>query len=357
MATGVVHAQEPIRAGGTIVIAGPVDSMPLPGVTVVLHRVGRDVQGPVDSTAADQAGRFRVAFAHDSAAVYLFSASYAGIQYFSTPIHTNPSRHDTTMVIAVSDTTSVALVEVSARHVVLGTPGTDGTRDVVDLVGLNNPGWSTRIAGEAQRPTWNTPLDERMVGFHLGSSDFSPEAVFFSEGRVEVFGPIAPGEKSLLLKYRVPQGMKRWHLVFADTVFDFSVLVEDDGPVVTGPVREASAPQVIGGRSFRTFRGRPAPGDTVSIAFTGVVGPDSRVALIALVLLLSAALLSSVVAWRRRQAPATVARKDESVEVLVRRLALLDAKRAGGSADAGAEALRAELKAQLARALARAGRP
>ena len=40
--------------------------MPVPGARVLLHRVGREEQGPIDSVRADAAGRFRFRFQPDT---------------------------------------------------------------------------------------------------------------------------------------------------------------------------------------------------------------------------------------------------------------------------------------------------
>lgn len=339
----------------------PQDSVPVAGASVVLHRVGRDLQGPIDSTTTDDVGRFRMSVTVDTTAVFILSASYAGIQYFSSPIHTNPGRPDTMIRLVVSDTASNTLVETASRHVVIGAPATDGTREVVDLVGIANRGLRTRVTGAEQRPTWATPLDPSMIGFHTGASDFSPEAVFYTGGVVEVFGPIAPGEKTLLMKYRIPADAMRWVLAFADTVFDFSLLIEDASPHVSGPLMDAPDSQVIAGRTFRTFRARPTAGDSITVAFPGAVRADGSTALVVLVILTGVALsVAGGVVWRRRT---STVHADEPVDVLVRRLAILDANVQGREPDTSSPEWqsyverRAALKAQLARALARGSRP
>ena len=62
------------------------DTVAVRGAAVVLHRVGRAAQGPVDTTVADAAGRFRLRFTPDTSAAWLLSARFAGIEYFSAPI-------------------------------------------------------------------------------------------------------------------------------------------------------------------------------------------------------------------------------------------------------------------------------
>src|SRR5919112_5474935 len=107
-----LHAQELTVARGRAVIG---DSAPLIGARVLLHRVGRDIQGPVDSTRADDRGRFRFRFRPDTSALYLLSVRYGGIEYFSTPVHTNPGRPDTAIRLVACDTSSTAPVAVEAR--------------------------------------------------------------------------------------------------------------------------------------------------------------------------------------------------------------------------------------------------
>lgn len=349
-------AQDVLPVGGTILRLTPADTVPLAGVHVVLHRVGRDFQGPVDSTRSRSDGSFRFDFIADTAAVYILSASYAGVQYFSPPVHTNPERPDTAIGIVVSDTSTAARIDVASRHIVVGAPRADGTRQVIDLVGLENPGWLTRVAGHAQRPTWFTPLSDVVIGFDVGASDFSSEAVFFSNGRVEVFGPIAPGDKELLLKYLIPATAGSLVFVFADTAREFSLLIADAGPRVSGPVLEAPEPQVISGQAFRTWRGRPTPADTITIAFPGAVPRSAAPLLAMLVGVMGLALIAT--AWRVRQGHAKVVVEEEPVEVLVRRLALLDSRYRGREADVPAtewtayQEGRHALKARLTRALA-----
>ena len=53
------------------------------GTRVVLHQVGRTLQGPLDSTRTDQRGRFQFSFRPDTSALYLLSVRHAGIEYFS----------------------------------------------------------------------------------------------------------------------------------------------------------------------------------------------------------------------------------------------------------------------------------
>lgn len=322
LAAAPAAAQVPVRAAGSVmrIVAG--DSVPLGGARVVLHKVGREFQGPLDSALTSRDGTFSFRFRADTTAVYLLSTRHQGIQYFSTPIHVNPALPDSAILMVVSDTSSSAPLEVASRNVVIGSPGTDGSRNVVDLVGVENAGIHTRVAGAAQQPTMTIQVPDSIVGFNVGAGDFSPEAVFLDGYRVEVFGPVSPGERELLMRYVVPSGTAELVFTFADTVRDFSVLIEDSGPSVVGPAMAAPDSQVIGGHAFRAWRARPAPGDTIRVILGGgsPVSPSS--ALVGLVLLLGLSLAVGAVIWRRRPRPVVAT---ESVATLVRRLAELDA--------------------------------
>src|SRR5918992_904413 len=140
------------------------DSAAVPGARVVLHRVGQTVQGPIDSSRTDRQGGFRFSYRPDSATFYIASSRYAGIEYFSTPLPTNPARPDTSIKIVVYDTSSSAPVGLEARHLVLTRPGEDGSRGVLDLIMLRNPGRHTRIAPDTLEASWGLPLPRGTVG-------------------------------------------------------------------------------------------------------------------------------------------------------------------------------------------------
>ena len=132
-------------AAGRVVRPAGADSVPVPSVRVVLHRVGQLEQGPEDSTVSGPGGGFRFRFHADSGAVYLLSARYRDIEYFSTPVHTNAARPDTAIRLVVYDTSSRVPVTLAARHLVIPRPSEDGSREILDLVILSNPGTRTKL--------------------------------------------------------------------------------------------------------------------------------------------------------------------------------------------------------------------
>ena len=61
---------------------------PVMGAWVVLHRVGSDGAGPLDSIKSDARGRFSFGYVRTGStdAVYFVSAMYDGIAYFTPPL-------------------------------------------------------------------------------------------------------------------------------------------------------------------------------------------------------------------------------------------------------------------------------
>lgn len=343
------------RAGGVVVRAQGTDSVPVAGVRVVLHRVGQMEQGPIDSTSADAAGRFRFRFPADSGAVYLLSARYREIEYFSTPVHLG-ARPDTAIRLLVYDTSSHTPVTLAARHLVVPRPDESGNREILDLVILRNDGERTRVAPDSLGTTWTGTLPRGSEGLDVGESDVSPAAVIRRGDSLLVSGPIAPGEKQLVLQYHMPARSRELRLPIQPGA-RINVLVEEAGSRVTGPVAMADS-QVIQGRSFRRWSGVPSAAGTVTITLPAPPGAGQRW-LAPLVAVLGTALAAAAWWALRRRAPARVpAQGGPDPSSLLEALAELDARYADGEAGippdewSAYQERRARLKAQLAAALA-----
>ena len=345
-------AAQSIAAGIVERPRGP-DTVVAAGVRVLLHRVGRDGQGPLDSTITDPHGHFRFRFHGDTSALYLLSARYGGIEYFSSPVHTNPERPDTTMRVLVYDTSSTAPVVVAARHVVVPRPSEDGSRAVLDLLVLRNESSLARVAGDSTRPSWAGKLPHGSVGLQVGEGDFSPDAVTRRGDSVVVLAPIAPGEKQLTIEYIVPANQRLVEFPAA-TDGPLNVLVEESGVKVTGGAIALADSQLIEGRWFHRWSGRIRRGEEVHVAVPNLAGTP-RLVLVALVG--GVALVLGLAAWRvgaaggRRSVPPTPG-------ALVDALAELDTRYEGRESEVTPEEWqryleeRARLKASLETALA-----
>ncbi|MGH7519583.1 MAG: hypothetical protein ACREOC_19285, partial [Gemmatimonadales bacterium] len=259
-------AAQAAAAGSVVKVVGG-DSIPVPRARVVLHRIGREIQGPLDSAATDRRGRFRFRFAADTSSIYLVSARWGGIEYFSTPVHLNPARPDTGLRIVVADTSSTVPIELVARHLVLAPPGADGSRNIVDLVVLRNGGDRTRVAPDTVRPSWRGPLPVGTVGLEVGQGEFSSSAVTRRGERLLFFAPIPPGEKQVVVEYRLPAGSRHTRLVLDQPTPLLNILVAEPGVEISGPGIAFADTQVIEGRTYRRWTGSGAAGTAVRLSF------------------------------------------------------------------------------------------
>lgn len=365
LAGAPLNAQQP-RAGALAQAAGRVlrvqgiDSVPVPGVRVVLHRVGRELQGPIDSMSAARGGRFAFRFVPDTTAIYILSVRYEGIVYFSSPVHTNPARPDTALVVLVADTSSVQPIRTAARHLVISRPGPDGVRSVIDLLVPVNPGPSTRVSRDSTIPTWGAPLPDDLIGFQPGQSEFSPDAIVRAHDSLLVMAPISPGERQILVRYGLPANARQLTLAFGTPVQMLNVLLEDPEATVTSPGMTLADSQVVDGRVYQRWSGAiPANG----ILRVTLPGPShtSAVLLVLLVGVVGLGLIAAaVVVLRRRQPRAAVAAAPD-IAGLLEAAAQLDARYAGRKNEvspdewAGYQEARARLTAELEAALASRG--
>ena len=53
--------------------------------------------------------------------------------------------------------------------------------------------------------TWSYPLPASAQDFEVGQGDLAPESVRFQGGRVELFAPLPPGDRFLMVRYHIPE--------------------------------------------------------------------------------------------------------------------------------------------------------
>lgn len=364
LAPSTLGAQQRITAAGAVVVPRGADTVPLPDARVLLHRVGRDAQGPIDSTVANRAGRFRFRFRADTSALYLLSTRHGGIEYFSSPVHTNPALPDTAIRVVAYDTSSTVPVRVDARHIVVPRAGADGARDVLDLVVLRNDGIKARVAPDSAHPSWFMRLPAGSGEIQVGESELSPDAVVRAGDTVKVFAPIAPGQKQLSIEYGTQPSQGRISFPVGRSSEAINVLVEDPDARVSGGTLALADTQTIEGRVFRRFTGTVAAGGAVTLTVGAGPMALARPALAVLVGAVALALLAA--AARALRAPAATSRTARApagtpADRLLDSIAALDARYAGRESETPAEewrryaAERAALKQQVERALAARG--
>ena len=322
LAGAPLGAQAPTWIGGRVLRVAGADSLPVSGVLVSLHRIGRTAQGVVDSLRTPDTGRFRFRLRPDTTAILLVSARHAGIEYFSDPVR--PGR-DTVLTLVVSDTSSGTPVELSARHVVIGRPEADGARPVLDLFTLANRSGTTRVAPDTLSPTWGLLLPAGARNLEVEQGDVSPTAVEQRGDSVFLFAPIAPGRKNLMVGYRLSaEGHEFSWLAPADT---FDLLIEEDGASVRGGGLTAAGPVDLSRKAFHRWTAAPPDRGPVVVRFgsPGRAGSTLLTALVAVTAIVFTGLILLLVRRARDGGRVGTASAADPVEQLVR----LDARYAG----------------------------
>lgn len=358
-----VAVQRPDRAGTRVagrvvrVVAG--DTVPVGGSDVVLHRVSRRAQGPLDTVLSGAGGRFGFRLRADSGTTYLVSVRWAGIEYFSAALSADPHRPDTALVIVVADTSSAAPVRVRQRTVLVGAPDEAGFRTVLDWFALANVSGLTRVAADTLRPVWAAPLPPGAEGAGLADSrlsEFSPDAVLFERDSVSVWAPISPGERELLLQYRLPPDLTTLRVPLGGGADSLQLFLEETSARVAAGGLTAGATQTLEQRAFRLWSGRGAPETDVEVEFSNpVLTPGQAIAALVGAATLAFVVLAVLLMRRGRVAPPV------APPSLADTIARLDLQYAGREGEVSAEEWRryrenrARLRAELVRALA--GRP
>ena len=331
------------------------------GTWVVLHRVGSDSAGPLDSARTARDGSFTIRFARSGPgdAIYFVSATHDGIAYFSPPIDT--SRTVNEAEIAVFDTTSAPVpIHVRGRHVVVATSAEDGKREVVEVYELANDSTVTRVAA-GDVPVWSAVLPDGSGDVRVGQSDLSEDAIRTEGGRLRVYAPLAPGIKQLSFAYRMDARAFPLALPVDAPAGVLEVLLEEPNAIATAPGLQRVDPVTVESRTFNRFLAQDvAQGGVLRIQVPSGPGGARQAWLAAMLAAVTAAMALVLFRAARgaRQVPSVSTRvhAESASQRLAREIAELDARveATANVSDADRDAYarrRAALKADLAHAL------
>jgi len=258
----------PQKVEGQVVRPGDRAMVPVPGVWVILHRVGSDQAAPLDSVRADSQGRYSFNFRRtgDERAVYFVSASFGGVAYFTPPLmHSTVSGEEAE--IAVFDTTSSHVpISVRGHHVIVSAVDAGQMRTVTEVYEIANDSSVTRVAGSGPNgQVWSVAFPAQASRFEVSQGDVPAEAVRFESGRARVFAPLAPGIKQLAFSYSLPARAFPLRIPVAEATQILEVLIEEEKGSVTGAKLKETAPVALERRSFRRFLADDVPADAVSV--------------------------------------------------------------------------------------------
>lgn len=290
------------------VLRGGGDTVPLPNAWVVLHKVTRESGGPVDSARTDARGRYRIPLRQpDSASVYVVSAWYDSLAYFSLPLNvTSRAAVHVEDIMTFPTSASGPPLRLARRLATVAGAREDGTREVLEILEIENPGVSTRITKDSLAPTWAGRVPEHAGQFRGGQGDISPEAMVFRNDSVYVLGPIPPGPvKQLSYGYAMPAGTRTLTIPIDQATTELNLLVEDTAAAVRAPKLDSLGVQEIEQRRFAAYRAGPLEaGDRVEIDLPAT-GFRAQTLLPYVIAALAAAMVVALVwALRKRPAPA-----------------------------------------------------
>jgi hypothetical protein len=310
-----------------VTLAAGTGGHPFAGVWVVLHRVGTDRAGALDSVRADARGRFAFRYrpSGDSSALYFVSSRHAGIAYFTQPLRKALVTGGDADLILYDTTSTPVPIHVRGRHIVVMAPDSARGRSVVEAYELSNDTSVTRVAGALERPTFESVLPDGARDAHATDGEVAAEAVSLAGGRMRLFAPLAPGLKQVSITYRLAVSDKAIAVAALQPVTVLEVLVEDPKAGVSGAGLKETDPVVLDGRRFRRFLSHDTPANSVvSISAPSVrVSLNTRIA--AIVTAIGATMLLVLASSFSRRSPAAArAAAADDPDALAREIAALD---------------------------------
>lgn len=306
--------------------------------TVTLHRVTSDTAGELATTPVDGEGRFsfRLPAVPDPAGrgdVYFASIRHQSILYFGTAV-SRAIQLDSLYRIEVYDTAAApargAEFPVEVRNLFLEELGEGEGWQVVDLLRIRNPGPRTLVA-RGDQPLWSYPMPSAASDFRIGESDLNPGGAAYEDGSLVVTSPIPPGQRTYLVRYRLPA--LEFTLPLPGETERLELMIREPAPFIDAPgLTRGEAVELEPGSSYRRYAASDVENRVVDVV-PAEEGSDVDIRWIAVILalVLAGAGLLAVrrgAGQRRRQEetvgpPSSVAEGSER-EFLLLRIAELD---------------------------------
>lgn len=259
----------PQEVSGRIVRPGVRRMDPVSGAWVVLHRVGSDGAGPLDSLQSDARGRFSFNYQRTGSAdaVYFVSAMYGGIAYFTPPLPEGKVSGENGEITVFDTTSGHVPITLQGHHVVVSAVDASARRTVVEVYDLSNDSSVTLVAAgdKPEHATFRARLTAGATDFRVTEGDVSAGAVTQSNGVVSVFAPIAPGVKQLSFTYMLPARAFPLKLPLEKETGVYEILVEEKAGNVTGPHIKEVDPVTVDDRDFRRFLATDMPEKSMAV--------------------------------------------------------------------------------------------
>jgi hypothetical protein len=287
------------------VLRGGRDTVPLARAMVVLHHVSRDAAGPIDSMSSDARGRYRFEIRRpDSTGAYLVTVWFDSIAYVSNALQIGgrPIVH-VDDIVTYPTTIDAPPIALARRLATIARAGDEGTREVLEILELENHGVTTRIARDSMQPVWAGRVPAHTGQFRGGQGDISAEAIRFRNDSVLVLAPIGPGPaKQVSYAYSISAGVRTFVLPIDQATAEVNLLVEDTLARVRASKLDTLGVQAIEQRRFAAYRAGPlAAGERVEIELPP--GKFRAQLLLPYVIGVLAAVMVGALIWALRRKP------------------------------------------------------
>jgi hypothetical protein len=344
---------------------------PVSNQWVVLHRVGPDRAGPLDSVRTEAGGQYHIRYhtSGDTSALYFASTSFGGVAYFTEPLRALTVKGDDALITVFDTTSGPVAIKLGGRHLIIGIPHPNGSRPVGEVYDLQNDSTVTVIARDSTTPVWLAHLPPGAQDFKLNTNgDLAAGAIAQRGAIVGMFAPLSPGIRQLAYTYELPPSSFPLTIPIERPTGVFELLVQEPSARLSGFQMREMAPVTADGRLFRRFLAQDVPGDgVITIDIPKLIGPEREKAYLGIGMTMLLLMLAALAYAGRRALPRfafagfrnghRVPAELSPSEKLVREIADLDANfERQASPPPGArtayENRRAKLKTELARVLA-----
>jgi hypothetical protein len=335
------------------------------GFEVTLRGLDGEQEIPAITSAVGAEGEFLFeGLAIVPGRLYWVSAEHQGLVYRTEPAHLMLGDQPVELPLTIYDvTTDTDLVRVERLHLIFEfTP--QGVINVLEVWLLSNLGESTVIASE-DKGILEITLPEGAGALEV-EAGLAGERIRATDGGIADNGPLLPGVNAgdLTFAFQLPYERRLTFLQSVDReVVAVVVLLQEEGPDVSGDGLEETGVRQIGDESWRSYEAGPlASGESLRLDFSGRLGAaggtagSTSLSLIIGAGALGLALIVGGLLWyRRMDAGDEVAPEDESLssdlaearDGLLQALADLDdAYESGEVSEASYRRKRAKLKRQ-----------
>jgi hypothetical protein len=353
------------RVEGKVVRGTREGPRPVANQWVIVHRVGRDRAGPLDSVRTNAAGAYSIRYraTGDSSAIYFASTSYGGIAYFTSPLRGERVSGDDAQLTVFDTTSGPVAIKVGGRHLIIGTPGPDGSRPIGEVYDLQNDSTVTAVARDSVTPVWTAHIPPAATSFRLNTNgDLAAGSIMRRDATIGVLVPISPGIRQIAFTYDLPAKAFPLSVPAERETGVFEILVQEPTARVQGPNLREVPPVSTEGRTFRRFLAQDLVASAVvRVDVPRVVGKEREKVYVGVATVMLAAMAAALVLTARRSFSLVrgphVPRAEPRSQELLRAIAALDAEfESGPPKDAAAtqayEDRRAAMKAELMEALA-----